>query len=302
MKRGDFLPAMTLKGAFEQFLEGSTFARRTRESYTEDLAPLFAACGQAPITALTVEVVQTFLARQESLAPATYNRRLAALRSFIRWLRTQGWQIEEILEKVERKPEGKQTPRALDAQRVESVLRQITDPRDRALFWLIYDGGLRCQEALAIDLEDISWPDRSIVIHGKGGRQRDMFFSRAVGTLLDKYLLTRGSPRSGPLFVTHRKARLPRRADLTPDGYARLSYRQADTLWKQYTPDWDLHQLRHTAISVRAAHDYTEVDLKRFSGHTSLRSLERYIADNREAAKRKAREWERRQRYHVNRT
>lgn len=122
-----------------------------------------------------------------------------------------------------------------------------------------------------------------------------MFFSRAVGTLLDKYLTQRGAPTSGPLFVTQRKARLPRRADLTPDGYARLSYRQADTLWKQYTPGWDLHQLRHTAISVRAAHDYTEVDLKRFSGHTSLRSLERYIADNREAAKRKARDWERRQ-------
>jgi hypothetical protein len=87
---------------------------------------------------------------------------------------------------------------------------------------------------------------------------------------------------------------LPRRADLDADGYARLSYRQADTLWKCYTPDWDLHQLRHTAISLRAAHDYTEVDLKRFSGHSSLRSLERYIADNREAAKRKAREWERR--------
>jgi integrase len=236
-----------------------------------------------------------FLARQESLAPATYNRRLAALRSFIRWLRTQGWQIEEILEKVERKPEGKQIPRALDAQRVESLLRQISHPRDRALFWLIYDGGLRCQEALAIDIEDISWQDRSIVIQGKGDRPREMFFSRAVGTLLDKYLTARGGPTSGPLFVTQRKARLPRRADLTPDGYARLSYRQTDTLWKHYTPGWDLHQLRHTAISGRAAHDYTEVDLKRFSGHTSLRSLERYIADNREAAKRKAREWERRQ-------
>jgi integrase len=289
------LPVVTLKGAFEQFLEGSSFARRTRESYSEDLAPLFAACGQAPIPALTVEVVQAFLARQESLAPATYNRRLAALRSFIRWLRTQGWQIEEILEKVGRKPEGKQIPRALDAQRVESVLRQITDPRDRTLFWLIYDGGLRCQEALAIDIEDISWPDRSILIQGKGDRPREIFFSRAVSTLLDKYLITRGNPTTGPLFVTQRKARLPRRADLTPDGYARLSYRQADTLWKQYTPGWDLHQLRHTAISVRAAHDYTEVDLKRFSGHTSLRSLERYIADNREAAKRKARAWERRQ-------
>jgi site-specific recombinase XerD len=290
-----FLPAVTLRDAFKHFLESSSFAQRTHESYTEDLASLFAVCGQAPLPALTGEIIHTFLAHQESLAPATYNRRLAALRSFIRWLRTQGWQIEDLLEKVERKPEGKQTPRALDAQRVESVLRQITNQRDRALFWLIYDGGLRCQEALAIDIEDISWPDRSILIQGKGDRLREMFFSRAVSTLLDKYLLTRGNPATGPLFVTQRKARLPRRADLTPDGYARLSYRQADTLWKKYTPDWDLHQLRHTAISVRAAHEYTEIDLKRFSGHTSLRSLERYIADNREAAKRKARAWERRQ-------
>lgn len=287
------MKSSTLNGAFEQFLESSAFARRTRESYTEDLAPLLALCGQAPVLVLEASAIHSFLARQEALAPATYNRRLAALRSFVRWLRAQGWHIEDVLEQVERKPEGTRTPRALDAQRVESVLRQITDPRDRALFWLIYDGGLRCQEALAIDIEDISWPDRSIPIHGKGDRPREMFFSRAVGTLLDKYLTMRGGPTSGPLFVTQRKARLPRRADLTADGYARLSYRQADTLWKQYTPGWDLHQLRHTAISVRAAHDYTEVDLKRFSGHTSLRSLERYIADNREAAKRKARAWER---------
>ncbi len=296
MKTPSASPSLTLSRAFEQFLEASSFARRTRESYAEDLASLLAECGQLPIAALTADVIQAFLVRQESLAPATYNRRLAALRSFTRWLRAQGWEASALLDGIERKPEGKRAARALDAQQVESVLRKIEDPRDRALFWLIYDGGLRCQEALAIDIDDISWSERSILIHGKGDRPREMFFSRAVGTFLDKYLATRGYPTSGPLFVTHRKARLPRRADLTSEGYARLSYRQVDTLWKGYTPDWDLHQLRHTAISVRAAHDYTEADLKRFSGHTSLRSLERYIADNREAAKRKAREWERRQR------
>jgi hypothetical protein len=102
--------------------------------------------------------------------------------------------------------------------------------------------------------------------------------------------VTRRCPTSGPLFVTRKKARLSRRADLTTDGYARLSYRQADTLWKGYTPDWDTDQLRHTAISIRAVHEYTEADLKRFSGHISLRSLEHYITNNREAAKRKARE------------
>jgi integrase len=296
MKTRFFSPSVTLTQAFEQFLEVSSFARRTRESYAEDLAPLLAEVGQKLAIALADADFQAFLARQESLAPATYNRRLAALRSFTHWLRDQGWVAETLLNGVARKSEGKRTTRALDAQKVESVLRKIEDPRDRALFWLIYDGGLRCQEALSIDIDDISWSERSILIRGKGDRPREMFFSRAVGTLLDKYLAARGYPTSGPLFVTHRKARLPRRADLTSDGYARLSYRQADTLWKRYTPDWDLHQLRHTAISLRSAHDYTEVDLKRFSGHSSLRSLERYIADNREAAKHKAREWERRQR------
>ncbi len=102
-----------------------------------------ASVGQQPIAVLTADILQTFLARQESLAPATYNRRLAALRSFIRWLHDQGWEASALLDGIARKPEGKRMKRALDAQKVESVLRKIEDPRDRALFWLIYDGGLR---------------------------------------------------------------------------------------------------------------------------------------------------------------
>ncbi|QBD83495.1 hypothetical protein EPA93_16745 [Ktedonosporobacter rubrisoli] len=35
---------------------------------------------------MTTEIIQTYLARQESLAPTTYNRRLAALRSFLKFL------------------------------------------------------------------------------------------------------------------------------------------------------------------------------------------------------------------------
>ncbi|GAC1523771.1 MAG: hypothetical protein NVS3B14_23800 [Ktedonobacteraceae bacterium] len=106
MKTPSASPSLTLARAFEQFLDASSFARRTRESYAEDLASLFAECGQLPITALTADVIQAFLARQESLAPATYNRRLAALRSFTVWLRAQGWLADTLLDGIERKPEG----------------------------------------------------------------------------------------------------------------------------------------------------------------------------------------------------
>src|SRR5436190_7678469 len=146
MNRPDSLPAMTLTRAFESFLESAPFARRTRESYTDDLAPLLRQYGQADVAVLTTEIVRAYLARQETLASTTYNRRLAALRSFLNFLHAQGWQTEELLAGVGRKPERTRAARALDAQHVESVLHQIADPRDRALFWLIYDGGLRCQE------------------------------------------------------------------------------------------------------------------------------------------------------------
>jgi integrase len=284
----------SLRTALERFLARPRFAARTRESYAQDLAPLVAQHGEGPVTSLTHQITVAFLATQEHLAASTFNRRYAALRSFVRWCQQQGWLEDEPLDGLERRPQPRSGPRALDPEQVEAALRAIRDSRDRALFWLIFDGGLRCQEALAINLEDIDWTERAIRIHGKGDRAREMFFSRRVSRYLDEYLKQRGEPTVGPLFITARKARSPRRADLTADGYARLSYRQADTLWKKYTPAWDLHQLRHTAISERAAHGYSEVELKRFSGHLSLRSLEVYIAHNREAAKRKARTWERR--------
>jgi hypothetical protein len=48
-----------LTQAFEQFLEVSSFARRTRESYAEDLAPLLAEVGQKLAIALTAMDLQT---------------------------------------------------------------------------------------------------------------------------------------------------------------------------------------------------------------------------------------------------
>jgi len=284
----------SVRVAIDRFLARSRFAARTRDSYALDLVPLLAQVGDQRVSVLTYSVASVYLAAHAHLAASTFNRRYAALRSFARWCMTQGWLADDPLRGLERRPQVRGEPRALDPEQVEARPRTIRDTCDRALFWLIYDGALRCREALTIDVDDIDWTERCIHIHGKGDRPREMFFSRRVSGYLDAYLKERGEPTHGPLFVTARRARNPGQADLTAEGYARLSYRQADTLWKRYTPDWDVHQLRHTAITARAAKGYTEVELKRFSGHTSLRSLEVYVAHNREAAKHKAREWERR--------
>jgi len=286
--------APILRIAVERFLNRSCFAARTLESYAQDLRPLLARIWDQPVQALTHDAATHFMGMQVHLSATTYNRRYTALRSLVRWCMAQNWLDDDPLVGLKRRDQPRGDPRALDPERVEAVLRGIYDVRDRALFWFMYDGGLRCREALAVNVEDIDWAERCVRIQGKGGKTREMFFSRRVARYLDDYLKARGEPSVGALCITYRPARAPRRADVTADGYARLSYRQADTLWKAYSPGWDLHQLRHTAITTRAAHGYTEVEFKKFFGHASLRSLEIYIAHNREPAKRKAHEWERR--------
>jgi integrase/recombinase XerD len=199
----------SVSAALERFLARSRFAARTRESYAQDLAPLLARLGERPIASLAHADTATFLAAHEHLAASTFNRRYAALRSFVRWCRQQGWLDEDPLSGLERRPQPRTGPRALDPEQVEAVLRGIRDVRDRALFWLIYDGGLRCQEALGINIEDIDWAERAIRIVGKGNRAREMFFSRRLSRYLDDYLKQRGEPTVGPLFITARKARSP---------------------------------------------------------------------------------------------
>jgi site-specific recombinase XerC len=105
-------------------------------------ATLVAQFGRQSVTALTPPVAAAFVAAQEQFAASTFNRRYAALQSFVRWCQTQGWLADDPLHGVERRPQPRHGPRALDPDQVETTLRGIRDVRDHALFWLIYDGGL----------------------------------------------------------------------------------------------------------------------------------------------------------------
>ena len=94
------------------------FLARSRQSYAQDLAPLLAQVGAQPVPALTHPTAATFLAAQEHLAASTFNRRYAALRSFVRWCQQQGWLEEDALVGMDRRPQprvdrGRWTPSKL---------------------------------------------------------------------------------------------------------------------------------------------------------------------------------------------
>ena len=103
--------------------------------------------------------------------------------------------------------------------------------------------------SLALTSKYIDRPNKRARVTRKGGAQDWIVWQTGTATLLPRLLKGR---TTGPLFVTDRKARvqLPP-SDLDEHGRARLSYRQAEDLFKEASGGATLHQLRHSAHYAR---------------------------------------------------
>jgi integrase/recombinase XerD len=106
----------------------------------------------------------------------------------------------------------------LDAAGGESEADGPLTLRNRALLELLYSTGARISEAVGLDVDDIDTHNRSVLLHGKGGKQRLVPIGRPAVSALDAYLV-RGRPdlarrgRGTPaIFLNARGGRLSRQS------------------------------------------------------------------------------------------
>ena len=69
--------------------------------------------------------------------------------------------------------------------------RDVYALRDTAIIRLLLDTGMRCAELVGIELDDIDFQYRTIVIHGKGRRDRFVVFGDKPAEALRRYLRAR---------------------------------------------------------------------------------------------------------------
>ena len=207
---------------------------------------------------------------------------LNAIRSAAGYWQRQGWIHHDPSHLLElRKPRPDQS-RALSRADIEALLtRKDISLRERTLWRMLYETAARSAEVLALDVEDLDLPNRCAKVQRKGGARDLIVWQTGTARLLPRLLKGR---TTGPVFVTERKARvqLPL-ADLDPDGRARLSYKQAEALFKAASGGATLHQLRHSALTHDAEHGTGTPMLMARSGHTSVRSLAKYARVSDEA-------------------
>ncbi len=254
----------------------------TRRVYAGTLQALLARWGPGtPLAALAeastaAPVTAWFLERWGGRAPATFNRHLDALRSAIGYWQTQDWLARDPTRLLRRRRPPHDRTRAVSRAELEQLLTRVDLPlREKALWRLLYETAARAGEVLALDVADLDVRNRRAKVRRKGGAVDTIVWQTGTARLLPRLLHGR---RSGPVFLTARRARLPLAAsDLDPvSGQARLSYRRAAELFAQYTSGWTLHQLRHSALTHAAEAGANTATLLAYSGHTSVASLARY--------------------------
>jgi len=132
---------------------------------------------------------------------------------------------------------------------------------------MLYETAARSTEVLALDVGDLDLPNRRARVRRKGGAIDIIVWQTGTARLLK-------GRKTGPVFVTERKARmqLPA-ADLDEHGHAGLSYQQAEALFAKASGGATLHQLRHSALTHDAEQGTGTPMLMAYSGHTSVRSL-----------------------------
>jgi integrase/recombinase XerC len=239
--------------------------------------------GQGPANGVALTYRSSMVDR--GLAPATINRRLAALRSVIQVANLLGlvpWklEVENIRSETYRDTRG---PGKDGFRRMLAVLAGRTDAkgvRDLAAVRLLFDLALRRIEVTRLDLEDFDRERGAVAVLGKGRTQKvSLTMPAPTRAALEAWIRDRGDT-PGPLFTPLDRARRSRQGAgrLTGNGLYQIVRELGRRAGLKTWP----HGLRHSAITE--ALDATGGNIRavqKFSRHKDVRVIERYD-DNRE--------------------
>ena len=172
---------------------------------------------------LTESLVRRYLyaMNERGLSRATINRRLAAMKSFYKFMIRKQYTDVNPLREIRMGKLPSRLPRYLDQEDVTRVIEfpdEKTEAglRDRAILEVLYGSGLRVSELVGLHTDDIRLDESWIRVSGKGGRQRISPLSSHAAQCLRRYIDRTDAKRkdagTGSVFLNLRGGALTDRA------------------------------------------------------------------------------------------
>lgn len=253
-------------------------SERTIEKYRRNLesyAAIATARGCRAWRDVDRSCVMAYLSAGEP-SPATSRLRLASLRTFHRFLSTSEG-VPDPSAGIRRAKLKQAIPDSLTEPEVAAMLAACEDGtwfgvRDRALLELAFSTGARSSELTGICLADVREADGSVLLHGKGAKDRLAYLTESCAAALQSWRVARTTvaPPSCPyLFVS-----------------AALGRFSAMGLWKVIVKRAEIagiqrrvhpHMLRHTFATHLLRHGADLRAIQLLLGHASIATTQVYL-------------------------
>lgn len=220
--------------------------------------------------------------RGEKLTVLTQSYYLIALRGFLRYLAKRG--IESLDPSLVELPHiVRKQVTFLHYDEVQEMLDAIpcdteTGLRDRAIVELLFSGGLRVSELVALDRDTVNLDRREFMVRGKGKKDRPIFVSKAAAERVRDYLAVRHDALPA-LFLNN--SRNQQAVDtsgnfrrLTPRSIQRIieKYAKAAGITKHVTP----HTLRHSFATDLLMNGADIRSVQAMLGHADISTTQIY--------------------------
>lgn len=199
------------------------YSKNTSAAYVRDITEFFNFAEKEDGLEFSSETLRQYLAYLYELEreKTTVARKLAALRSFFRFLQKRDLYAENPIEDIKTPKKGYYLPTFLYPKEVEELLlapdtTTILGKRDRAILEIFYSSGLRLSELVGLNLNDIDWDVGYLHIRGKGNKERLTPVGYYALLALEDYLenarpLLLQQNQSEAVFISNRGQRINRR-------------------------------------------------------------------------------------------
>jgi site-specific recombinase XerD len=241
------------------------------------------------VTSKLLKTYRVYLAQHkndkgEYLSPVTQGYYVIALRSMLRYLLRQDYEVVSP-ERLEL-PKGKEhSIKFLDFDAVSRMIEAadistIQGLRDRVLMETLFSTGLRVSELVSLNKTTINLESREFGVMGKGRKIRVVFLSPSAAQWIERYLRERND-HYGPVFIRH-SGTLPAIDDPRAGEKLRLTTRSVQRIIGKYgrlahlpysiTP----HVMRHSFATDLISHGAGLREVQEMLGHKNIATTQIY--------------------------
>lgn len=267
--------------AFLVYLETErNVSPHTLEAYRRDLEQLSLFVRREKGENITAGDVNHLMLRRylallgKSTKKSSQGRKLAAIRSFYKYLLRRGFVDKNPAELVATPKREKRLPFHLNIDQATALMEAPPEEgkyvlRDRAILEMLYSSGLRVSELTEMNNEDLDLANGMLRVMGKGGKQRIVPLGSKAIAAVEEYLASRGQTTAGgALFLNTRGNRINRRS------VARIvdAYVLKIAAFKRISP----HTLRHTFATHMLEGGADLRAIQELLGHASLSTTQKY--------------------------